>query len=131
LADSESAGQLRDCLRGALVDRFAVAEERALEGEFRQLLHTLVRLGHVGGVLRIGTSELVADVVHGIPEDEQRPGRIEHAYVTRCVTGRCDHAQAEHFVVVTDRLIGRGDLICGMSAAPAYAVALAAARRDL
>ena len=32
------------------------------------------------------------------------PGRIEHAYVTRCVTGRGDHAQAEHFVVVTDRL---------------------------
>jgi len=89
-----------------------------------------VRLGHVGGVLGIGTSEVVADVVHDVAQDEQRPGRIEYAYVTRCVTGRCDHAQAEHFVVVTDRLIGRGDLICGMSAAPAYAV-VAAARRDL
>src|SRR5688572_16834799 len=64
LADtSQGAGHLGDCLRGALVDRFPMAEDGALEREFRQLLHTLMRLGHVGGVLGIGTSELVADVV--------------------------------------------------------------------
>jgi hypothetical protein len=101
---SEGAGQLGDRLRGALVDRFPVAEDGALERESRQLLHTLVRLDHVGSVLGIGATELAADVVHGVAQDEQRPGRIEHAYVTRGVTGRCDHAQAEHFVVVTDRL---------------------------
>ncbi len=81
-----------------------MAEDGALECEFRELLHTLVRLSHIGGVLGIGTGELIADVAHGIAEDEQRTGRIEHAYVTRCVPGRRDHAQAEHFVVVIDRL---------------------------
>ena len=52
----------------------------------------------------VGTTELVADVAHGVAEDEQRPRRIEYAYMTRCVTGRGDHAEAEHFVVVIDRL---------------------------
>ena len=80
-----------------------MAEDGALELEFRQLLHALVRLGHVGGVLRIGTSELVV-VVHCVAQDEHGPGRIEHAYMTRCVTGRRDHAQTENFVVVANRL---------------------------
>jgi hypothetical protein len=101
---SEGAGQLGDRLRGGFVDRIAMAEDGALKCEFRELLNTLVRLSHIGRVLRIGTAELVADVAHGVAEDEQRPGRIEHAYVTRCVSGGRDHAQAEHFVVVTDRL---------------------------
>jgi hypothetical protein len=35
---SEIGGQFRDHLRGALVDRFAVAEEGGLELEFRQFL---------------------------------------------------------------------------------------------
>ncbi len=82
----------------------AMAEDSALEREFRELLNTLVRLSHIGRVLRIGTAELVADVAHGVAEDEQRPRRIEHAYMTRCVPGGRDHAQAEHFVVITDRL---------------------------
>lgn len=81
-----------------------MAEDSALEREFRELLNTLVRLSHIGRVLRIGTAELVADVAHGVAEDEQRPRRIEHAYMTRCVPGGRDHAQAEHFVVITDRL---------------------------
>ena len=103
-----------------------MAEDSALEREFHELLNTLVRLSHIGGVLGIGTTELVADVAHGVA-DKQRPGRIEYAYMTRCVTWRGDHAKAEHFVVVIDRLKRRGDLICAISAAPAYAVALPAA----
>ena len=81
-----------------------MAEDGSLKRAFRELLNTLVRLSHIGCVLRIGTADLVADVAHGVAEDEQRPGRIEHAYVTRCVSGGRDHAQAEHFVVVTDSL---------------------------
>jgi len=75
----------------AFGDRFPMAEDGALELEFRQLLHALVRLGHVGGVLRIGTSEN-ATVVHSVAQDEQRPRRIEHAHVPRCVAGCGDHA---------------------------------------
>ena len=43
--------------------------------------YTLLRLGHVGGVLGIGTSELVADIVHDVAADKQRPRRIVHAYI--------------------------------------------------
>src|SRR5687767_121239 len=89
---SKSDGQLGDRLRCALVDRFAMAEDGALELEFRQLLHTLMRLGHVGSVLGIGPGEFVAGVVHSIAENEQRASRIEHADVTWRVTGRGDHA---------------------------------------
>ena len=117
LADaSRVPAELGDRLRGALVDRVAVAEERAGRLRFASF-HTLVRLGHVGGVLWIGTGELVADIVHGVAQDEQRPGRDQYAYVTQA----CDRASA-----ITRRpntssssptaLSGRGDLICAMSA---------------
>ena len=53
---SEGAGQLGDRLRGGFVDRIAMAEDGALKREFRELLNTLVRLSHIGRVLRIGTA---------------------------------------------------------------------------
>ena len=48
---SEGPGQLGDRLRGGFVDRIAMAEDGALKREFRELLNTLVRLGHIGRVL--------------------------------------------------------------------------------
>ena len=66
----ERGGQFRDRLRGALVDWLTVAEDGALKIQFRKLLDALLCLSHVGGVLGIGTTELIVDVVHSIAEDE-------------------------------------------------------------